>query len=340
MANNKTPVKTDKKEEIKKENQSAEPKTDAKKDTAEEETDTEELFKRRVSIDMTKENSWFSASPGGLISLKIINAEGEEEFFERLTRLMDLSARSLKIKRNVITKLLNEGLYPYTKRYLGTFNNHFSTIGLVGMNEACLNAKWIKEDLTNEKAQKFTKDVLNFMREKLSDYQEEYGDLYNLEATPAEGTSARLAKLDKKSFPDIITAGKNAVCYTNSTQVPVEYTDDIFKVISLQDELQSLYTGGTVLHLYLGEKIEDKEVCKNLIKKIFSTSKMPYISITPTFSICNEHGYIAGEHFECPECKSKTEVWSRVVGYLRPVQDYSDSKYDEYMTRKKFVIKE
>ena len=168
--------------------------------------------------------------------------------------------------------------------------------------------------------------------------QKETGSQYNLEATPAEGTSARLAKLDKKRFPDIITAGKEAVCYTNSTQIPVEYTDDIMKVVELQDELQSLYTGGTVLHFYLGEKIEDREVCKKLIRKIFTQSKMPYISLTPTFSICSEHGYITGEHFNCPECGKKTEVWSRVVGYLRPVQDYNDSKYDEYMTRKKFVI--
>ena len=194
------------------------------------------------------------------------------------------------------------------------------------------------KDITTPEGQEFTIKVMNYLRQKMVEYQQETGHQYNLEATPAEGTAARLAKLDKKRFPDIITAGKNAVCYTNSCQVPVEYTDDIFKVVSLQDEIQSLFTGGTVVHFYLGEKIEDREVAKALIKKIFTTSKMPYISLTPTFSVCDNHGYITGEHFECPECGKKTEVWSRVVGYLRPVQDYNDSKYDEYMVRKKFVI--
>ena len=206
------------------------------------------------------------------------------------------------------------------------------------MNESLLN--FMGKDITTPEGQAFALKVMNYLRQKMVEYQQETGNQYNLEATPAEGVSARLAKLDKKRFPDIITAGRRAVSYTNSTQVPVEYTDDIFKVVSLQDELQSLYTGGTVLHLYLGEKIEDKEVCKRLIRKIFETSKMPYISITPTFSVCEDHGYITGEHFECPECGKKTEVWSRVVGYLRPVQDFNDSKYDEYMNRKKFVVDE
>jgi len=273
-------------------------------------------------------------------------ANDEIEYFSLLSKYADIAKKSLELKRKVIESQTDKGLYPYSKFYLrsvkertgGYWSNHFNTIGIVGMNESLLN--FMGKDITTEEGQAFSLKVMNYLRQKMVEYQQDGGDQYNLEATPAEGTSARLAKLDKKLFPDIITAGKDAVSYTNSTQIPVGYTDDIFKVISLQDELQSLYTGGTVLHLYLGEKIEDKQVCKNLIKKIFSNSKMPYISITPTFSICEKHGYIAGEHFECPECKSKTEVWSRVVGYLRPVQDYSDSKYDEYMIRKKFVIKE
>lgn len=275
-------------------------------------------------------------------------AEDENAYFAMLTKYADLAKNSLEIKRKVVESQTEKGLYPYCKFYLkdvkkrtgGYWSNHFNTIGIVGMNESLKNFFGEDTDITTEKGQKFALKVMNYLRQKMVEYQEETGHQYNLEATPAEGVSARLAKLDKKRFPDIITAGKNAVSYTNSTQVPVEYTDDIFKVISLQDELQSLYTGGTVLHLYLGEKIEDKEVCKALIKKIFSTSKMPYISITPTFSVCEDHGYITGEHFECPECGKHTEVWSRVVGYLRPVQDYNDSKYDEYMNRKKFVIDE
>lgn len=204
------------------------------------------------------------------------------------------------------------------------------------MNESLLN--FLGKDITTSEGQEFAIRVMNFLRQKMLDYQTETEHQYNLEATPAEGVSARLAMIDKKRYPDIITAGKKSVCYTNSTQIPVEYSDDIFKVVQLQDELQSLYTGGTVLHLYLGERIENKEVCKKLIKKIFTMSKMPYISITPTFSVCEKHGYIAGEHFTCPECGEKTEVWSRVVGYLRPVQDFNESKLDEYMSRKKFVI--
>lgn len=273
-------------------------------------------------------------------------AETEEEYFDMISKYCDIAKNSLEIKRKIIEKQTDNGLYPYSKFYLRSVKqrtgqywaNHFNTIGIVGMNESLLN--FMGKDLTTPEGQEFALKVMKFMRAKMVEYQKETGNQYNLEATPAEGTAARLAKLDKKRFPDIITAGKDAVCYTNSTQIPVEYTDDIMKVVSLQDELQSLYTGGTVLHFYLGEKIEDREVCKKLIKKIFTTSKMPYISMTPTFSICSEHGYITGEHFNCPECGKKTEVWSRVVGYLRPVQDYNDSKYDEYMNRKKFVIKE
>ena len=274
-------------------------------------------------------------------------SSNEEEFMQRLDKLADAAKDSLEIKRKVIEKQTEDGLYPYCKFYLrdvkkrsGSYwANHFNTIGIVGMNEAIMNLFGKEQNITTDFGQEFAKKVMNHLRDKMVEYQSETGHEYNLEATPAEGTSARLAKIDKKRFPNIITAGKEQVCYTNSTQVPVEYTDDIFEVVRLQDELQSLYTGGTVLHLYLGEKIEDKEIAKKLIQKIFNNSKMPYISITPTFSICQKHGYIAGEHFECPECGEKTEVWSRVVGYLRMVQDYNECKREEYDLRKKFVIK-
>ena len=261
-------------------------------------------------------------------------AENEEDFYRKLDRLMDIAARSLKIKRDVITKLLNEGLYPYTKRYLGTFNNHFSTIGLVGMNEACLNANWIKKDLTDKKAQKFTQDVLNHMRERLSDYQEMYGDLYNLEATPAESTSYRLAKHDKKRYPDIITASQGETpYYTNSSHLPVNYTDDVFAALDIQDELQTLYTSGTVFHTYLGEKLPDWKAAAALIRKIAENYKLPYYSLSPTYSVCSEHGYIAGEHFSCPKCGKVTEVYSRITGYYRPVQNWNVGKSQEYKER-------
>ena len=248
---------------------------------------------------------------------------------------MDISARSLKIKREVISKLLDEGLYPYTKRYLGKFDNHFSTIGLVGMNEACLNAKWLKKDLTNVEAQEFTKDVLNHMRERLSDYQEQYGDLYNLEATPAESTSFRLAKHDKNRFGDIVTASENGTpYYTNSSHLPVGYTDDIFSALDVQDELQPLYTSGTVFHAFLGEKLPDWQSAANLVRKIAENYKLPYYTMSPTYSICHNHGYIAGEEFKCPDCGSKTEVYSRITGYYRPVQNWNDGKAQEYKDRK------
>ena len=263
-------------------------------------------------------------------------ATDAEDFYARLDRLMDISARSLKVKRTVITRLLENGLYPYTKRYLGTFANHFSTIGLVGMNEACLNAKWIRENLTQEKAQEFTKEVLNHMREKLSDYQEKYGDLYNLEATPAESTSFRLAKHDKKHFPDIITAAKtedDTPYYTNSSHLPVGYTEDIFTALDIQDELQTLYTSGTVFHAFLGEKLPDWKAAADLVRKIAENYKLPYYTMSPTYSVCKTHGYIAGEHYSCPECKSRTEVYSRITGYYRPVQNWNDGKAQEYKDR-------
>ncbi len=263
-------------------------------------------------------------------------AKDEKDFYNRLDRLMDISARSLKVKRTVITKLLDSGLYPYTKRYLGTFNNHFSTIGLVGMNEACLNASWIKQDLTNEKAQKFTQDVLNHMRERLSDYQEKYGDLYNLEATPAESTSFRLAKHDKKHYPDIITAAKtedDTPYYTNSSHLPVGYTEDIFTALDIQDELQTLYTSGTVFHAFLGEKLPSWKAAANLVRKIAENYRLPYYTLSPTYSVCKNHGYIAGEEYHCPECGSRTEVYSRITGYYRPVQNWNDGKSQEYKDR-------
>ena len=262
-------------------------------------------------------------------------AADEADFYARLDHMMDISARSLKIKREVISKLLDEGLYPYTRRYLGKFDNHFSTIGLVGMNEACLNAKWLKKDLTDPAAQQFTKDVLNHMRERLSDYQEQYGDLYNLEATPAESTSFRLAKHDKNRFGDIVTANENGTpYYTNSSHLPVNYTDDIFSALDVQDELQTLYTSGTVFHAFLGEKLPDWQAAANLVRKIAENYKLPYYTMSPTYSICHNHGYIAGEQFKCPDCGNKTEVYSRITGYYRPVQNWNDGKSQEYKDRK------
>lgn len=268
-------------------------------------------------------------------------AKDEADFYARLDHMMDIAARSLKIKRGVITKLLNEGLYPYTKRYLGTFDNHFSTIGLIGMNEVGLNAKWLGMDLTHEETQQFTKDVLNHMRERLSDYQEEYGDLYNLEATPAESTTYRLAKHDVAQFPDIKTAGKegDTPFYTNSSHLPVEYTSDIFDALDIQDDLQTLYTSGTVFHAFLGEKLDTWESAAKLVRTIAENYKLPYYTLSPTYSVCKEHGYIAGEHFTCPHCGAKAEVYSRITGYYRPVQNWNEGKTQEYKNRKLYDIK-
>ena len=268
-------------------------------------------------------------------------AKDEKDFYERLEKMMNIAARSLKIKRNVVTKLLNEGLYPYTKRYLGTFNNHFSTIGVVGMNEACLNANWIRKDLTNEEAQAFTKNVLNFMREKLADYQEEYGDLYNLEATPAESTTYRLAKNDKSKYPDIITAAScdETPYYTNSSHLPVGFTSDIFEALDIQDELQTLYTSGTVFHAFLGERLSDWKAAANLVRKIAEHYRLPYYTISPTYSVCKSHGYITGEVTKCPKCGEETEVYSRITGYYRPVKNWNDGKAQEYKKRKLYDVK-
>ena len=267
-------------------------------------------------------------------------SENEAEFYKRLDKMMDIAARSLKTKRTIVTRLLDEGLYPYTKRYLGTFENHFSTIGLVGMNEACLNAKWLRKDLTHRESQKFTKDVLNHMRERLSDYQEQYGDLYNLEATPAESTAYRLARHDKEQFPDIITASENegTPYYTNSSHLPVGYTDDIFEALDVQDELQTLYTSGTVFHAFLGEKLPSWKSAASLVRKIAENYKLPYYTISPTYSVCKNHGYISGEIYECPDCGANTEVYSRITGYYRPVQNWNVGKSQEFKERKLYNI--
>ena len=266
-------------------------------------------------------------------------SENEDEFFKRLNRMMDIAARSLKLKRETITKLLDAGLYPYTKRYLGTFENHFSTIGLVGMNEAGLNAKWIGKDMTHTECQEFTKRVLNHMRERLSDYQEMYGDLYNLEATPAESTAYRLAKHDKERFPDIITANEGATpYYTNSSHLPVGFTDDVFAALDIQDELQTLYTSGTVFHAFLGERLPDWRSAAALVRKIAENYNLPYYTMSPTYSVCQNHGYINGEVHECPDCHSETEVYSRITGYYRPIKNWNDGKTQEFQDRKEYVI--
>ncbi len=266
-------------------------------------------------------------------------AEDVEDFYRRLDKLMDIAARSLKVKREIITKLLEEGLYPYTKRYLGTFTNHFSTIGLIGMNEVGLNAKWLRKDMTHKETQEFAKDVLNHMRERLSDYQELYGDLYNLEATPAESTTYRFAKHDKKHYPAIITANENGTpYYTNSSHLPVGYTADIFEALDAQDELHTLYTSGTVFHAFLGEKLPDWKAAADIVRKIAENYRLPYYSISPTYSVCCNHGYIAGEEYTCPDCGNDTEVYSRITGYYRPVQNFNDGKAQEFKDRKVYDI--
>ena len=266
----------------------------------------------------------------------------KEDFYNRLDRLMDISARSLRVKRQTISKLLEAGLYPYTKHYLGNFNNHFSTIGLVGMNETCLNARWIKKDLTNKEAQDFTVEVLNHMRTRLSDYQEQYGDLYNLEATPAESTAFRLAKHDKQRYPDIITASKvgESPYYTNSSHLPVGFTEDIFEALDIEDNFQTLYTSGTVFHAFLGQRLPDWESCMSLVRKIAENYKLPYYTMSPTYSVCEDHGYLAGEQWKCPICGKEAEVYSRITGYYRPVKNWNAGKVQEFRQRKTYEIKE
>lgn len=267
-------------------------------------------------------------------------ASDRGDFFRRLDRMMDISARSLNAKRTITAKLLDEGLYPYTQRYLGNFDNHFSTIGLVGMNEAGLNAKWLRADLTHKETQKFAKDVLNHMRQRLSDYQELYGDLYNLEATPAESTMYRLAKHDVKLYPNIITATQaETPYYTNSSHLPVSFTDDIFEALDIQDELQTLYTSGTVFHAFLGEKLPHWQGAAALVRKISENYRLPYYTLSPTYSVCKDHGYLAGEHFSCPTCKQKTEVYSRITGYYRPVANWNAGKTQEYKERQMYDVR-
>ncbi|MDD4744933.1 MAG: ribonucleoside triphosphate reductase, partial [Eubacteriales bacterium] len=309
--------------------------------------DTTELRKRGGGL--------FGSNPmTGSIGVVTINlprigylSRSESEFKARLWRLIHIAKDSLELKRKTIEEQTGRGLYPYSAHYLraikqrtGSYwTNHFNTVGIVGMHEACLN--FLGEDLglTSEQGQAFAQRILNYMRDQLRQIQEETGHFYNLEATPAEGTSYRLAKLDREKYPDITCSGDDIPYYTNSSQLPVGFTDDIFETLDLQDDLQSLYTGGTVLHLYLGERIADPEVAKRLIQKVFENYKLPYISLTPTFSICPDHGYLSGEHFTCPECGRPAEVWSRVVGYLRPVQNYHKGKKEEYRQRIKYVVK-
>ena len=266
-------------------------------------------------------------------------SKSDEEFFQRLDRMMDIAARSLKVKRDVITRLLEEGLYPYTKRYLGGFGNHFSTIGLVGMNEAARNASWLRTDLTTTKGQEWTKKVLSHMRFRLSDYQEQYGSLYNLEATPAESTSYRLAKHDKARYPDILTASEGETpYYTNSSHLPVGYTEDIFSALDIQDELQTLYTSGTVFHAFLGERLPDWKAAAALVRKIAENYRLPYYTLSPTYSVCMNHGYIEGEHSTCPKCGKETEIYSRITGYYRPVANWNDGKAQEFKQRKTYIV--
>ena len=266
-------------------------------------------------------------------------AKDKQDFYDRLDHMMDIAARSLKTKRTVITKLLDAGLYPYTKRYLGTFKNHFSTIGLIGMNEVGINANWLRKDLTHPETLEFTKEVLTHMRERLKDYQEQYGDLYNLEATPAESTTYRLAKHDKEQYPDIITANEHGTpYYTNSSHLPVGYTEDLFTALDMEDDLQTLYTSGTVFHAFLGEKLPDWNSAAGLVRKIANNYKLPYFTLSPTYSICREHGYLNGEQYTCPYCGKKTEVYSRITGYYRPVQNWNDGKIQEFKDRKVYDL--
>lgn len=299
--------------------------------------------------ELRKKNGGFfgSGESTGSIGVVTINmprigylSESKADFFNRLDHMMDIAARSLKLKRDKISDYLERGLYPYTKCYLGTFQNHFSTIGLVGMNEACLNAKWLNKDLTNETSQAFAEEVLDHMRERLSDYQEMYApDLYNLEATPAESTCYRLAKHDKEKYPDIITAGEGKdVYYTNSSNLPVGYTDDLFTALDVQDKLQTKYTSGTVFHMFLGERIPSWQGAMTLVRKVCENYRLPYITISPTYSICPDHGYIVGEHYTCPKCGKETQVWSRITGYYRPVKQWNIGKREEFKERKVYSI--
>lgn len=268
-------------------------------------------------------------------------SKDEKEFYKNLEHLMDIAARCCKVKRTVLEQYLEQGLYPYTKRYLKSFNDHFSTLGVIGMNECCLNARWIRDTIASEKGKQFTLEVLDFMLNKLSDYQEMYGDMYNLEAVPGEGTTRRFANHDKEDYPDIITAGDKtdgSPYYTNSSHLPVDYTEDIFTALDHQDDLQTKYTSGTVFHAFLGEKLPSWQSAMNLTRKIAENYKLPYFTFSPTYSICPEHGYIKGEEWKCPICGKTTEVYSRVTGYYRAVQNFNDGKAHEFADRKEYVV--
>jgi len=296
----------------------------------------------------------FGANPlTGSIGVVTINlprlgykSKDEKEFFNNLGRIADLAKTSLEIKRKFVELQTEKGLYPYSRVYLqcikdskgGYWANHFGTIGIVGMHECLLNFLGKGKGIDTPEGHAFALKVMHYLREKMKDYQEETGNIYNLEATPAEQAAPRFARVDKARYPDIITSGEgDAVYYTNSTQMPVNYSDDFYKVVKMQEDLQSLYTGGTVLHAFLGEKIDDIEVAKSIVKKTFTISKVPFMTIVPTFSICSEHGYIKGEKWKCPTCKNDAEVWSRVVGFLRPVSDWNAGKRREYKDRTKFI---
>ena len=307
---------------------------------------------------MKKGGGLFGANPlTGSVGVVTINlarlgllSKDEDDFIKRLGHLMELAKNSLEVKRKILERLTDQDLYPYSKFYLRDiklrdklyWKNHFSTIGICGMNEACENL--FRENMASEKSNQFTLKVLDFMRNKLESYQEETGNNYNLEATPAESVSYRFASLDKKMHPKGVCANEKEFqdgaepFYTNSTQLPVMYSDDVFEILDLQDEIQTKYTGGTVLHIFVGEKIESIEIVKNLVRKICNSYHLPYFTITPTFSICPSHGYIAGEHFNCPDCSSACEVYSRVVGYLRPINQWNKSKQEEFKLRKTFKI--
>ncbi len=260
----------------------------------------------------------------------------EEDFLERLGSLMELAKRSLEAKRGLVEENIERGLMPFSKRYLGTLRWHFSTIGLLGMNEACLNL--LGEGIASGEGKKLALETLEYMRGRAGEFQEETGHIYNIEATPAEGASYRLARLDKERYPDIITAGEEEPYYTNSTHLPVNHTDDLYAALEHQEELQGLYTGGTVFHVFLGERVSDPGGCRVLVRRIAENFRIPYFTITPTFSVCQDHGYLSGEHFRCPVCGREAEVYSRVVGYYRPVQSWHRGKKEEYRQRRPYAV--
>lgn len=306
--------------------------------------DNRELYKRGGGL--------FGANPmTGSIGVVTINmprlgylAKDKADFMNRLRRLMDIAKESLLIKRRVLEGLMNTGLYPYSRHYLESvkerfgeyWHNHFNTIGLVGMHEALLN--FMGKGIDTREGQAFAKEVLDYMRQVLIEYQKQTGQLFNLEATPAEGTAYRLARLDKEKYPDIITSGQSEPYYTNSTQLPVNYTEDLLAALDLQEELQTKYTGGTVFHAFLGERVEDAKTAAKLLRRVLENYRIPYFTLTPTFSVCPDHGYISGEHAVCPECGRETEIWSRVVGFYRPVQNWNKGKQEEFKDRLEYLV--